>query len=83
MINYSRVVASLLYLSDSEIYSSFLASITIVVTEGATSTILGIGLVTSRAIIDFEYILRTDTQSVMIAIFYSCRTSLRRLVYYK
>jgi hypothetical protein len=77
MINYSSVVASLLYLSSSGIHSSFLASIIVVATEEAISTTLGVELVTSRAIIDFECVLRTGTQSVIIAMFYSCRTGLR------
>jgi hypothetical protein len=76
MINCSSVVASLLYLSGSGIYSSSVASIIVVATEGAISTTLGIELVTGRAIIDFECILRTGAQSVTIAMFYSCRTGL-------
>jgi hypothetical protein len=52
IINYSSVVASLLYLSSSGIHSSSLASTTVIATEGAIPTTLSIGLVTSRAIID-------------------------------
>jgi hypothetical protein len=64
-------------LSGSGIHSSSFTSIIVVVTEGAILTILSIGLVTGEAIIDFECVLRTSTQSVTIAMFYPCRTGLR------
>jgi hypothetical protein len=83
MMNYSSVVASLLYLSGSGKRSPSLASTIVVVTEGAVPTTLGVELVTGGAIVDFEYILRTGAQSVTIAMFYSCRTGLRWLVCYE